>query len=72
VVELPSQSKRNTHVTEATVTKKFIKGGMPIGSYMFDDIMLATYQRGQSVETFFCRYSRPTGSDYLLGLEDFS
>lgn len=45
---------------------------MQIGSYMFDDIMLATYQRGQSVETFFCRYSRPTGSDYLLGLEDFS
>ena len=43
VVELKVQSKRNTHVTEALVTKPFIKGGMHVGSFMFDDLMMATY-----------------------------
>jgi len=72
IVDLPVQSKRNTHVTEATVTKQLLKGGMQVASYMFDDIMMATYHRGQSIESFFCRFARLTGNKYLLGLEDFS
>lgn len=59
-------------MTEAIATKPYLKGGVHVGSFMFDDIMMATYQRGQSVETFFCRYGKLTGFEYLLNEEDFN
>lgn len=53
VVSLPALSKRNTHVTELTAKKPGLKAGIQIGSFLFDDIMMYTFQRGKSVEEFF-------------------
>ena len=50
---MPAKSKRNTHVTETTATKATLKTGIQIGSFLFDDIMMNTFQRGKSVEEFF-------------------
>lgn len=72
MIELPAKSKRNTHVTALTVTKQFLKGSLPLASYMFDDVMIGTFQKGLSVETHFLKYSRPSSSDFVLGLDDFN
>ena len=45
---------------------------MQIGSFIFDDLMMATYQRGQSIETFFGRFAKLSGSDYILSIDDFA
>jgi len=45
-------------VTEKTLTKPFLKGGMQIASFIFDEIMMNTFQRGKSVEEFFSLYGK--------------
>lgn len=60
-IELPAQSKKNTHVTEKTVTKPQLKGNITIASFLFDDIMMQTFRKGMSVEMFFRSYSRMAG-----------
>lgn len=44
---------------------------MQIASYLFDDIMMATYQKGHSVESFFRNFSKPSGTEFVLNLDDF-
>ncbi len=68
---MPAKSKRNTHVTETTATKATLKAGIQIGSFLFDDIMMNTFQRGKSVEEFFSQYARLSQGELVLTKDDF-
>jgi hypothetical protein len=68
---MPAKSKRNTHVTETTATKATLKTGIQIGSFLFDDIMMNSFQRGKSVEEFFSQYARLSQGELVLTKDDF-
>lgn len=68
---LPAHSKRNTYVTERTLTKQHLKGSMQIASFIFDDIMMNTYRRGLSIEMYFRAFSKIHLNELLINKEDF-
>lgn len=41
--EMPARSKRNTYVVESSLNKQYLKGGMAVASYHFDELMMWTY-----------------------------
>lgn len=65
-------SKKNTHVTQATVTKPQLQGSVQVPSYLFDDLMMATYRKSQSVEQFFRGFARVVGQELFISKEDFT
>jgi hypothetical protein len=70
-IELPARSKRNTYVIESSVTKPHLKGAFQVSTFHFDDIMLATFRKGASIEDYFRAFSRVSGPDLILIKEDF-
>jgi hypothetical protein len=70
-IEMPAESKRNTHITEANAQKIQLKELRQVPSYMFDEVMMGTYERGQSVEEFFYGFARFEQGDFILSRDDF-
>lgn len=68
--ELPPHSKRNTNVTQATLTKPQLKN-ISLASFVLDDMMMHTYRRGISVEAYFRAFSKVQGTELALTKEDF-
>lgn len=58
-------------MTELTATKIQLKGSLSVASFIFDDIMMATFKKGQSVEMYFRSFSRIVGSELQISKDEF-
>ena len=69
-IDMPAESKKNTHITEKNAAKTQLKD-LQIASFLFDDLMMNTFERGHSVEEYFYPYAKFSQGDFILNREDF-